>query len=294
MAKPHLVDEADTPVYPIVNTHVHLPPNFSAFETPEAAISAAHAENVRVVGASNFHDQRVYRRFADAARAAGILPLFGLEFITVVDDLLEAEARVNDPGNPGRMYLCGKGIEPFGEPTGVAAADRRARPGRERDPRREMVAPFRDHFAAAGLTTSLDNDADHRGHSRSRPRSGDWVVLQERHVADGVPGGALPAGGARAARRTAGTRLRRPPAAPVEDPAAVQGEIRSRLLKAGRPAFVRRRRCRSKMPIASCSSGTASLRIPRLRTAHRRSARSSIPPASWRCDSRRAACTWRS
>ena len=31
----------------------------------------------------------VYRRFADAALAAGVLPVFGLEFITVVDDLLE-------------------------------------------------------------------------------------------------------------------------------------------------------------------------------------------------------------
>ena len=46
---------------PIVNTHVHLAPNFSAFETAEVAVRAAASEGVRVMGASNFHDTRVYR-----------------------------------------------------------------------------------------------------------------------------------------------------------------------------------------------------------------------------------------
>src|SRR5450759_3466959 len=90
----------------IVNTHVHLPPNFSAFETAEDAVKTAAAEGIRVLGASNFHDLRIYGRFADEARAAGIVPLFGLEFISMDDGLQEAGVRINDPANPGRVYLC--------------------------------------------------------------------------------------------------------------------------------------------------------------------------------------------
>ena len=69
------------------------------------------------MGASNFHDVRIYARFADEARAAGIVPLFGLEFISVDDELQAAGMRINDPANPGRVYLCGKGVDPFAPPT---------------------------------------------------------------------------------------------------------------------------------------------------------------------------------
>jgi len=222
----------------IVNTHVHVAPNFSAFDTPESAVAAAHAEGARVVGISNFHDHRVYRRFADAAAAAGILPLFGLEFITVVDDLREAGVKVNDPGNPGRMYLCGKGVDPFRGAT--AAAVRIAGAARvENEARaRTMVELLRDHFAAAGLATSLDDRAIVGDVADRAGVPSDWVVLQERHIAMAfqealflqVPPDRRETLLARAYGRT--------PTAPAEDPVAVQGEIRARLMKAGCPAFV--------------------------------------------------------
>ena len=107
---------------PIVNTHVHVPPNFSAFTSPEDVVSTARAEGARAIGISNFYDQHVYGRFAELCRAAGIVPLFGLEFITLVPDLAAAGIRVNDPANPGRMYVCGKGIDPFREKSPEATA----------------------------------------------------------------------------------------------------------------------------------------------------------------------------
>src|SRR5659263_142008 len=67
--------------WPIVNTHIHLPPNFSAFDTPEDAVATAAREGVRVLGASNFHDLGVYARFASIDEQAGILPVFGMELI---------------------------------------------------------------------------------------------------------------------------------------------------------------------------------------------------------------------
>ncbi len=223
---------------PIVNTHIHVPPNFSAFATPEEAATMAAAQGARVVGISNFHDHRVYRRFADAARAAGVVPLFGIELIAVLEPLREAGTRVNDPANPGRLYLCGKGVNPFLEPTrrarriaGRARAENEARA-------RTMVDLLRGHFAAAGLATSLDDSAiiDEVAERAGVPRA--WVVLQERHIAMAfqealflkVPPERRPALLERAFGGPAG------PA--TEDPVAVQGEIRSRLMKAGRPAFV--------------------------------------------------------
>jgi len=91
---------------PIVNTHVHLPPNYSAFETAEQAVRAAAAEGVAAIGTSNYHDFRVYSGFAAAARQAGVVPLFGVEIITLIDDAPNGGSLVNDPTNVNRMYLC--------------------------------------------------------------------------------------------------------------------------------------------------------------------------------------------
>jgi hypothetical protein len=223
---------------PIVNTHVHLPPNFSAFETAASAVEAAAAEGALVIGASNFHDQRVYEPFARAARARGILPLFGLELISVMDRLRDAGTRVNDPGNPGRVYLCGKGIDPFAEPTPLARSLHDAARSADEERARTMVPALRDHFAAAGLSTSLDDEAIAEDVADRAGVPRDWVVLQERHIAMAFQEALFlqvaPTRRAALLERAYGGSA----TAPLEDPGAVQGEIRSRLLKAGRPAFV--------------------------------------------------------
>ena len=36
--------------------------------------------------------------------------LFGLEFISVLEEQQRRGIKINDPGNPGRAYICGKGI----------------------------------------------------------------------------------------------------------------------------------------------------------------------------------------
>ena len=100
---------------PVVNTHLHLPPNFSAFETAEDAVDTGARAGARVLGASNFHDTRVYERFAARASALGIHPLLGVELIATLENLEASGTRVNDPANPGRIYLCGKAVAPISE-----------------------------------------------------------------------------------------------------------------------------------------------------------------------------------
>jgi hypothetical protein len=223
---------------PILNTHVHLPPNFSAFETAEDAVETAAAEGIRVLGASNFHDHRIYGRFADAATAAGIVPLFGLEFIVVVDSLRDAGTKVNDPGNPGRMYLCGKGVSPFATPTATAARLLAQARAADTDRMRAIVPLLRACFAEAGLETALSTEsiADEVAKRAGVPR--EWVVLQERHVAMAFQEAVFLAVAPERRHALLGRAFGGPAGNAVDDPIAVQGEIRSRLMKAGRPAFV--------------------------------------------------------
>lgn len=223
---------------PVVNAHVHVPPNFSAFSDAEDVIATAVREGVRVVGASNFHDQRVYRRFAGAAAAAGIVPLYGIELITVLEAERLAGTRINDPANPGRMYLCGKGIDPFMVPTPEAsridAAARAANIARAA----RMTVLLRARFDEAGVPVALDDASIAADVAIRAGVPADWVVLQERHLAMAFQRAlfALVPVDEREARLAAVCGAA--PAADPDDEVAVQGEIRSRLMKAGGPAFV--------------------------------------------------------
>ena len=100
-------------IRPRSNAHVHLPPNFSAFETARQAVELADVQGVGILGASNYYDYSVYGELAERATARGIFPLFGLEIIALVEGLVRDGVKVNDPGNPGKYYLCGKGITRF-------------------------------------------------------------------------------------------------------------------------------------------------------------------------------------
>ena len=222
----------------MLNTHIHLPPNFSAFETAEDAVGAAAAEGVTVLGASNFHHHGIYRRFADAATAAGIVPLFGLEFISVIDSLRDAGVKINDPANPGRIYLCGKGVNPFAPPTATATRLLEQVRAADSDRMAEMVTQVRACFAQAGLDVPLTAQSISADVAERAGVPESWVVLQERHVAmafqEALFGTVAPGGRAALLARAFGGSVGHA----ADDPAAVQGELRSRLMKAGRPAFV--------------------------------------------------------
>lgn len=224
-------------VHPVVNTHVHLPPNFSAFATVEDAVAAAVSEGVRALGISNFFDQQVYARLAEALRGTDIRPLYGLEFITRIDDLAEAGVRINDPANPGRMYLCGKGIAPF-KPKAADAASIAARIRAGNDRRAaEMVARLSAWFTRSGVPNDLSAETIAEDVSRRGNVPVEWVSLQERHIAMAFQEALS---GLAEAERSA--VLERAYGAPSEvdlnDAVALQGEIRARLIKVGTAGFV--------------------------------------------------------
>jgi len=220
-----------------VNTHVHLPPNFSAFETVDKAVDLAADAGLKVLGSSNYYDFSVYARFAASARARGVFPLFGLEIISLVEDLKVAGIKVNDPDNPGRMYLCGKGITRF-TPMATEAEPLMQRI-RDADSARidlmiERVGALMHETGAGTDVTAVSVRA---ALARRYAVPAHTVYLQERHVAQAFQEALFArvevTGRAGVLRRLLGVECAAP-----DDPVSVQNQVRSQLMKAGKPAYV--------------------------------------------------------
>ncbi len=225
-------------VRPRVNSHIHLPPNFSAFDTPQQAVDLAAGQDVRVLGVSHYYDYQVYADFAARASRQGVFPLFGLEVIALIEDLVRAGTRINDPGNPGKMYLCGKGITGF-DPMSPAARgllDVIRRNDSERMAR--MTAKLAGVFAAAGLETGLDEEAVKERVVRRHGSPRETVYLQERHIAQAFQEALFERVPVSRRSELLGRVFGVASQAGPEAAVAVQNEIRSHLMKAGKPAFV--------------------------------------------------------
>jgi hypothetical protein len=220
------------------NAHIHLPPNFSAFESVEQAVGLAFVQGLGVLGASNYYDYTIYDEFARRARDQHVYPLFGIEIIALLDDLQRAGIKLNDPGNPGKMYICGKGITRYSPMSDEAAG--LLETIRKKDSARmaAIIARLAALFNAAGLDTGLDEAAIKDGIVQRHGSPPETVYLQERHIAQAFQESVfrLVSVGNRAETLTKlfGAASK---AAPV-DPVGIQNEIRSHLMKSGKPAYV--------------------------------------------------------
>lgn len=221
-----------------VNAHVHLPPNFSAFGSVRQVLDLAGEQGIGVLGASNYYDYEVYGEFATLARQRGIFPLFGLEVICLVDELVKAGVKINDPGNPGKFYLCGKGITRFAPMTpeaerliGIIRGNDSARMAR-------IVAKLAEVFEQCGVKTELSEAAviDRVVARHGCPRES--VYLQERHVCQAFQERFFELVPAPQRIETLTRIFGMVPKAGPEDAVKIQNEIRAHLLKAGKRAYV--------------------------------------------------------
>ena len=220
------------------NTHIHLPPNFSAFETVQQAVDLAAEQGVQVLGVGNYYDFSVYQDFVKAVREKGIFPLFGTEIIALETELQQKGIRINDPGNPGKYYICGKGISRFDQYT--PRAEELLKQIRQSDTlrMREMTDKMAAVFSACGIDTGLDEAAVIARIVKRHGCDPEMVTLQERHLAqvfqevffEKVP---------------ADQRVQKLtdlfgviPQSASFDAVGVQNEIRSHLMKAGKSCFV--------------------------------------------------------
>lgn len=192
-----------------VNAHIHTPFSFSAFGSIPEALDKAVADGVGVVGINDFYSTDGYREWHDGCAERSLYPLYGIEFIALDTGMQAAGLRVNDPGNPGRIYLSGKGlaypVKLEGRPARELARVRdeaNAHAGR-------MCARLNAYLRSEGLAAQLVF-----GHIKSSLTCG---LVRERHLARALRLALYPGAG---------------------NPAALENELRSRLLKAGGPAFV--------------------------------------------------------
>lgn len=93
-----------------VNAHLHTPYSFSAFENIDQALDKAVTEGVKIVGINDFYSTDGYTEWAQGCANRHLFPLFNIEFIGLNRDDQTNNIRVNDPNNPGRTYLSGKGL----------------------------------------------------------------------------------------------------------------------------------------------------------------------------------------
>ena len=108
------MEGAPVPEYREVNGHIHTPYSFSAFDKLDTAFAMAKEEHIEVLGINDFYVTDGYDAFATGSLKNNIFPLFNIEFIGLLKEEQKNGIRINDPNNPGRIYFSGKGLDtPF-------------------------------------------------------------------------------------------------------------------------------------------------------------------------------------
>jgi hypothetical protein len=218
--------------YPEVNAHLHTPYSFSAFNDIDDALDRAVAENVKVVGINDFYTTEGYEEWAKGCEKRKLYPLFGIELISLNKADQQAGLRVNDPANPGRTYLSGKGLAyPFrlSEPYISQLADVRRETNKQVE---AMCSKLNDLLQEKNIAVSLDfeqiKNTLTKGSVRERHLAKALrIEVYEICVDDEVK-----------IKSTFEQLFGKPLKSSVKNFADVENEIRGNLLKSGGAAFV--------------------------------------------------------
>lgn len=216
-----------------VNGHFHTPYSFSAFRDMQQVMEMAKKESVDVIGINDFFTMDGYDEFAKLASRYKKFPLFNIEFMGLLKEEQEAGTRVNDPGNPGRTYLSGKGLDyPVSLQGDSLIKLKSVRKEADRQTR-EMVEKASVYLESIDSGLSLDYDDILANHTMG--------MVRERHIARVIRLKIFSKYKEDATRNQMLQTIYgdRKPVADVNDPVAVEGEIRSVLLKSGGIAYVR-------------------------------------------------------
>mgnify|MGYP001118839002 CR=1 FL=1 len=217
---------------PEVNAHVHSPYSFSAFPSMDALFEQAREDRIGVLGINDFNTAKGYPEFAQKALENGIFPLFNMEFMGLLKAMQEDGTRVNDPSNPGRTYICGKGFpQPFRMPDEFSKTLNSLI--HEGDLQLDaMIQKLNGYFGDIKLPLRLSLEAIRKTHAKH--------LVRERHMAraireDLMARSSSPEGALKSFGLVLGTRV---DASWLSDDVKLENEIRSRLLKKGGPGYV--------------------------------------------------------
>ena len=158
-----------------VNAHLHTPYSFSAFDSIGQAVDMAAREGVKVVGINDFYSMDGYGEWKEECAVRNLFPLFNIEFISLNQEDQAAGLRVNDPNNPGRTYLSGKGLNCPPTLSGEPARQLAAVKAESNAQVERMCAKLNDWLKAEGKDIQLDINEIKKTLTKGQ--------LRERHLA---------------------------------------------------------------------------------------------------------------
>ena len=215
-----------------VNAHIHTPYSFSSFFDMEQAFKMAVDEDVKVLGINDFYVTDGYDEFSDLARKHKIYPLFNIEAIGLSKVMQIKGIRVNDPANPGRVYICGKGLN---YPVTLEAKSKEALEGVKAESQRqivEMIYKLNAWLRDVGVDFMFSYDNIRSRFARR--------LVRERHIAQALRTAIFERYDNDEARIEVLQKIYGglPVGVDINDAAALENELRNNLLKAGKKAFV--------------------------------------------------------
>ena len=215
-----------------VNSHIHTPYSFSAFKSIEEAFMLAEKEGITVLGINDFFVTDGYSEFNDIAQQYRIYPLFNIEFIGLLKQEQNKGIRVNDPGNPGRMYFCGKALK---NPVSFSDNNRNKLDKVITESQvqvKEMLDKLAQLLHSIDAPFSLTYDEIKMKYARE--------LVRERHIAQGLRNAINEHFTDAESKLAFITKLYSgdAPQADLNNNSSFEGELRGKLLKAGGAAFV--------------------------------------------------------
>jgi hypothetical protein len=198
----------------------------------DQAFEMAVNENINVLGINDFYVTDGYDEFAELAHQNNIFPLFNIEAIALSKELQDKGIRVNDPGNPGRTYMCGKGLD---YPVTLNGKCRDMLESVKAESQRqivEMVEKLNGWMKEAGVDVAFTCDEIRRRFARQ--------LVRERHIAQAVRTAVFERYTDDTQRKAALQKIYggTPAGADINNAATLENELRNNLLKAGKKAFV--------------------------------------------------------
>ena len=215
-----------------INSHIHTPYSFSAFKSIEEAFQLADEEGIKVLGINDFFVTDGYKEFMETAEKYRIYPLFNIEFIGLLKDEQQNGIRVNDPSNPGRTYFCGKALK---NPPAFSYQNKKKLNKVIHESQvqvKEMLKKLTVLLDSINAPFSLNYDDLKKNYARE--------LVRERHIAQGLRNAINEHFSNPEAKLDFVTNLYsgEAPKADINSNSSFEGELRSRLLKAGGAAFV--------------------------------------------------------
>ncbi len=216
----------------LVNLHIHTNESFSVFSSPTEAVWNARREGIEYFGINDHYTIAGHDEFGRACRIAGLRAVFSIEAIGSDGDSQRAGRRYNDPNNPGRLYLVGKGVVRNLEPGSPGHRTLRTMRAAIRERNKKILNRLNEYATSRNVPLSLGygqvEELTPRGNATERHVVQRFCMevdalypdMQER---------------AEAYHRLLGEQVSQDT---IEDPAGLQNLARSLLVKNDRPCYV--------------------------------------------------------